>query len=301
VNKELEKCRFRVDKEIHALRDSDHSNSVVLTGKPYDLLLYLMGFPNRIVSTRDIKLSVWGKTQVTDGSVKDYISKIRLALRDSAINPKYIETVRGQGYRYVGNITEKMPGQACSKLLPTIAVIPPLCSGPAKSKKQSDSHEMAGDIIAANLIQGLTHSPLINVISRLSTRRFRFDAENYVEIAEKLGVDYVCSGIFYVLGKKLILSIELMYLNDSIVLSSFSLEGSLNEWSNSDSDCNWQLRSMIANDVTRHEIELMSCQSIELMSTHTMMVNAINFMHNSVQATFENQNLCCISSKKTSE
>jgi DNA-binding response OmpR family regulator len=79
------------------------SGEVELTAKEFDLLFALAANPG-IVLTRDrLMEKVWGYEYVGDTRTVDvYIRHLREKLGDEAENPRFIETVRGVGYRFKG-------------------------------------------------------------------------------------------------------------------------------------------------------------------------------------------------------
>jgi DNA-binding response OmpR family regulator len=80
-------------------------SEVILTPKALLLLEYLMTHPDELV-TRDRLLDVvWGwDYPVGTRAVDTRIAELRRALKDEHANPKYIETVPGQGYRFIGEL-----------------------------------------------------------------------------------------------------------------------------------------------------------------------------------------------------
>lgn len=76
---------------------------IELTAKEFDLL-YMLAVNKGIVMKRDrLMEKVWGYEYVGDTRTVDvYIRHLREKLDDSAEEPKYIETVRGVGYRFKG-------------------------------------------------------------------------------------------------------------------------------------------------------------------------------------------------------
>ena len=78
---------------------------VVLTPKALLLLEYLMTHPDELV-TRDRLLDVvWGwDYPVGTRAVDTRIAELRRALKDDPANPKFIDTVPGQGYRFIGEL-----------------------------------------------------------------------------------------------------------------------------------------------------------------------------------------------------
>ncbi len=78
---------------------------LMLTPKALVLLEYLMTHPDELLSRERLLDVVWGwdypvGTRATDTR----IAELRRSLKDDPINPHYIETVPGQGYRFVGEV-----------------------------------------------------------------------------------------------------------------------------------------------------------------------------------------------------
>ena len=78
---------------------------LTLTPKAFALLEYLITHPDELV-TRDRLLDVvWGwDYPVGTRAVDTRIAELRRALGDNAADPRYIETVPGQGYRFAGDV-----------------------------------------------------------------------------------------------------------------------------------------------------------------------------------------------------
>jgi len=75
---------------------------IALTALEFELLAALVGAPGRVFSRRQLLERVWGWDYVGDERVVDvHIRKLRRALGDDASHPRFIETVRGVGYRAV--------------------------------------------------------------------------------------------------------------------------------------------------------------------------------------------------------
>jgi two-component system, OmpR family, alkaline phosphatase synthesis response regulator PhoP len=79
------------------------AGEIELTAKEFDLLYVLAANPG-IVLTRDrLMEKVWGYEYAGDTRTVDvYIRHLREKLTDDADNPRFIETVRGVGYRFKG-------------------------------------------------------------------------------------------------------------------------------------------------------------------------------------------------------
>jgi DNA-binding response OmpR family regulator len=79
---------------------------VELTTVEFDLLCYLASNAGKVVSRNDIHLALY-QTEYDglDRSVDVYVSRLRGKLGDSTAKPRFLKTVRGTGYIFVGDRT----------------------------------------------------------------------------------------------------------------------------------------------------------------------------------------------------
>lgn len=68
--------------------------------KAFEVLATLAKDSGEVLSSEEIMNRAWGSSLKTHG-VKKYISVIRTVLGDNPDNPRFIETIRGQGYRFL--------------------------------------------------------------------------------------------------------------------------------------------------------------------------------------------------------
>jgi len=86
-------------------RASLDDNDLELTPKALVLLEYLMTHPDELVTRDRLLDAVWGwDYPVGTRAVDTRIAELRRALNDDATNPRYIETVPGQGYRFAADV-----------------------------------------------------------------------------------------------------------------------------------------------------------------------------------------------------
>jgi DNA-binding winged helix-turn-helix (wHTH) protein/tetratricopeptide (TPR) repeat protein len=79
---------------------------VKLEKKPMELLIFLVGRREQLVSRQEIVAKLWrsdlfGDTQL---NINNIVRKIRTALGDDFAKPRFLETVVGKGYRFVGPV-----------------------------------------------------------------------------------------------------------------------------------------------------------------------------------------------------
>ena len=124
----LEHARFRLDLENERLWDGE--TPVHLTRKAFDLLRFLAQNPNRVLTREEILESLWHRIHVSDNLVRECIHDLRLVLGDDPHSPRFIETVRGRGYRFLGGIEIEILAAGTAEPrgrrtgLPTLLVLP---------------------------------------------------------------------------------------------------------------------------------------------------------------------------------
>jgi TolB-like protein/DNA-binding winged helix-turn-helix (wHTH) protein/Tfp pilus assembly protein PilF len=95
---------FELDVGAYQLRRA--GRPVKLGRQPMDLLILLVSRRGQLVTRADIAARLWGPDVFVDVEigVNTAISKVRQALRDSPDAPRFVETVAGKGYRFVGTV-----------------------------------------------------------------------------------------------------------------------------------------------------------------------------------------------------
>jgi DNA-binding winged helix-turn-helix (wHTH) protein/predicted ATPase len=83
---------------------------VALTPKTFALLRYLVERRNRLVTKEALLEGVWPGICVVESEVKHYVAELRKALYDDPKAPRFIETIRGRGYRFIGEIAVASDG-----------------------------------------------------------------------------------------------------------------------------------------------------------------------------------------------
>ena len=89
--------------ERAARRVFRHKRELALTPKAVALLDYLMTHPEELITRERLLESIWGWADpVGARTIDTRIAELRKALEDTRIPHRYIETVPGEGYRFVG-------------------------------------------------------------------------------------------------------------------------------------------------------------------------------------------------------
>lgn len=98
---------FRVDPLMRSLTRNDRS--LVLNRRSFEVLLYLVQNPGRLVPKEELLRNVWPDVSVDESSLTQNISSLRKALEERPNEPSYISTVPGRGYQFIAPVTVVPP------------------------------------------------------------------------------------------------------------------------------------------------------------------------------------------------
>jgi DNA-binding winged helix-turn-helix (wHTH) protein len=102
----VNECLWRLDADATPER-------IDLTRKTFGVLRFLIEHRGALITHDALLEAVWPDVHVQPEVVKTHIQMIRARLGDSAQRPRYIETLRGRGYRFVAPV-----------MVPTTALLP---------------------------------------------------------------------------------------------------------------------------------------------------------------------------------
>lgn len=100
---------FHLDPARRELRRCDEKRELPL--RAFQCLLYLLENRDRAVSHDELIEQVWGGAHMSDGVVAQAILSARRAVDDTAQEPRFIDTVRGFGYRWAAPVDVETVGE----------------------------------------------------------------------------------------------------------------------------------------------------------------------------------------------
>jgi TolB-like protein len=172
----------------------------------FDLIAYLLGNRERVVSKDDLFTALWAGRTVADSTLATHINAARKAIGDTGEAQRLIRTVARKGLRFVGEVEVQsagggdplsitpLPTVASPRLAvpspdrPTIAVLPFInMSGETEQEYFSDG-------ISEDVITALSKLRWFFVIARNSSFSYKGKAVHIREVADELGVSYVVEG-----------------------------------------------------------------------------------------------------------
>jgi DNA-binding winged helix-turn-helix (wHTH) protein/TolB-like protein len=196
---------------------------VKLERKPMDLLIFLLSRRDQLVSRKEIVAKLWRSDLFidTEPNINNIIRKIRAAIGDNPAHPRFLETVVGKGYRFVGPLrvidarypSSDLPSGAISPVIPpqsggwsehaSLAVLPLLLLG-----KPADDHGICLGFADA-LITRLANLPATAVLPISAVMSVQ-PAASPSETASRLGVRFVVHGALQMSKGQWRLSLELL-------------------------------------------------------------------------------------------
>ena len=94
---------FRLDERERVLERSD-GERVALPDKAFDTLCVLVRNAGRLVEKEELLATVWADAFVEENNLNKSIHAIRRALGDQNGEPKFVETVKKHGFRFVADV-----------------------------------------------------------------------------------------------------------------------------------------------------------------------------------------------------
>jgi DNA-binding winged helix-turn-helix (wHTH) protein/tetratricopeptide (TPR) repeat protein len=94
--------KFRIEVLARTLRREE--KTVTLNRRAFDVLLYLVQNPGRVLTRDELLKNVWPETFVDENSLAQSISALRRALEEKPGDNSYIVTLPGRGYQFVAPV-----------------------------------------------------------------------------------------------------------------------------------------------------------------------------------------------------
>jgi TolB-like protein len=200
---------FELDLDRYELRRG--SEAVKTEPRVLEVLNFLIENRSRVVPKEELLDTIWRDVHVSESALTTAIRDVRRALGDSSADPRWIRTVYGRGFRFVGEIVAPAaaapppapkPAPSAS-LRKSIAVLPFADLSPARDQ----GHFCEG--LAEELINTLTRIHELRVISRAMAFDFRSD-DDLPALGEKLGIEHVLRGSVRKDGDRMRISVHLV-------------------------------------------------------------------------------------------
>lgn len=200
-----------------------------------------------------------------DADIEDlgecYVKNVKDPIRAYRIGPAGPDPVIRRGISLDG------------ELLPTIAVMP------FSSRVQVPNWDKTGEIIAEELIFGLSVSQYLNVISRLSTKAFRDHQAPLNVIATHLKAHYILSGSYHVNDDNIALNVELAEIKTGQVVWSDRFSDKLSSILSTEQEMVTRIVSETSKAIISHELQRTRSHPLPTLQSYSLLMSAITLMH----------------------
>jgi DNA-binding winged helix-turn-helix (wHTH) protein/tetratricopeptide (TPR) repeat protein len=193
---------------------------VKLERKPMELLIFLVSRREQLVTREEIVKKLWRSDLFIDSeqNLNNLVRKIRTALGDDANRPRFVETVIGKGYRFIGPVgvigaqylrgpldemESRQENGSARSVRTSLAVLPPVLLG-----KGSDDDGLCLGLAEA-LASRLGNLRGIDVLPISAVLNLPNDADAS-EVGVRLGIRFVLHGAIQMSKAQLRLSLELV-------------------------------------------------------------------------------------------
>ncbi len=130
---------FQVDPvRRRLLRDGE---TIAVTSKAFSLLVVLLERHGQVIEKEELFRRIWPDTYVTEANLTQNISSLRKALGERASDRRFIVTVPGQGYSFVGDVIEV--SNDSSGVFPIVRLEEPRPSAPSAAEPQELAQDEA--------------------------------------------------------------------------------------------------------------------------------------------------------------
>jgi DNA-binding winged helix-turn-helix (wHTH) protein len=212
---------FELNLEARELRK--RGLQVKLTQQAFRLLAALVETAGEIKTRDELRKKLWPSNTYVDfeHSLNKAIHCLREALGDSAINPRFIETVPGRGYRFVPVAHKRNEIRVEKKTLESLAVVPfTFVSGP-----EAESTFIAAQL-TATLINVLSRESKVRVLAYNTVRHYNSDGKSPANMAADLRVKSVLVGEVFERNAEVLIHVELIDTSDGAQLCGVHLKRS---------------------------------------------------------------------------
>ena len=207
-------CGVELDTERFSItRDGQ---PVAVTPKAFDLLVFLIRERHRLVTRDQLMDEVWSGRLISDGALSNEIKLARAVVGDNGVQQKYIKTIRGRGYRFVGDVIEIRPSVEPRSTgivdAPTLDSPGPGSIAVLPFENRSTQHEDSyfTDGFHDELITQISKIKDLTTISRTSVMAYRHGGKSIRAIGRELNATNIIEGGVQRSGDQIRINVQLI-------------------------------------------------------------------------------------------
>jgi TolB-like protein/tetratricopeptide (TPR) repeat protein len=196
--------------ELHAdqRRLDVQGQPVALSGRAFDLLVYLVRHRDRVIGKDELLQQVWPGVVVEESNLTVHVAGIRKALGKGVV-----ATVSGRGYRFTAAVAQTAVPRTTADAAtePSIARDKPsLAVMPFANLSGDPAQDYFVDGVVDDLTSALSRVRRFFVIARSSAFTYKGRVVDVPQVGRELGVRYVLEGSFRMSGERLRIAVQLV-------------------------------------------------------------------------------------------
>ena len=199
-----------------------HGVRIRLCHQASQLLSFLLKAPGKIRTREELRQQLWPATTFVnfDHSINKAVYELREALGDWATSPRFIETVVGQGYRFLPVLQHPrlISKSAAARKIKSVAVLPFATEGSAAGAA------FVGGQIASRVTDGLAKISGLRVLAYSTVKHVTSQQANPQRIGKQLDVRGVIFGELVWQNSDLLVHVELIDVADGSQLWGAQLQ-----------------------------------------------------------------------------
>src|SRR6516162_4793985 len=200
--------RFRLDLARRELRRGNEP--VQLGGRALDILCVLATAEGAVVTKDELMARVWAGVVVEENNLQVHISALRKALYEDGGRERWIVTVPGRGYRFLGSPDPAAADKSTPEQSLPVADEPSLAVLPFQNLSGDPEQEYFADGMVEEIITALSRIRWLFVTARNSSFTYKGQNVDVKRVGRELGVRYVLEGSVRRSGARLRIACQLI-------------------------------------------------------------------------------------------
>jgi TolB-like protein len=214
----FEFSNFSIHADRRELRNAD--GAIHVEPQVFDLLLYFVQNPNRVISKDELIEKIWKGRVISDAALNTRINSARRAIGDTGKQQALIRTIQRRGFLFAGDVTTQNGGQPAPPSNPmprsvgglplTMPDNPSIAVLAFRNLSGDQAQAYFADGIVEDIITGLARIKWLFVIARNSSFSYRGHDVDVRRVGRELGVRYVLEGSVRKAGDHVRISTQLV-------------------------------------------------------------------------------------------